>query len=206
MARHARAAVHHDKRRHEGAAFDEVMIMCGIVGIASKQEFSSKELLQSLKRLEYRGYDSFGYVTDSGFMEKNIGEISLPATARNMSIGISHCRWATHGGVTQANAHPHSSCDGSMFIVHNGIIDNYKELRNDMIKKGHKFKSETDSEVIAHFFEEELKSGSMHRAVEEFFASVKGEFAVLLLKKNSGIIYAFKRGSPLDLGIAEGDR
>ena len=178
--------------------------MCGIVGIASKQEFSSKELLQSLKRLEYRGYDSFGYVTDSGFMEKNIGEISLPATARNMSIGISHCRWATHGGVTQANAHPHSSCDGSMFIVHNGIIDNYKELRNDMIKKGHKFKSETDSEVIAHFFEEELKSGSMHRAVKKFFASVKGEFAVLLLKKNSGIIYAFKRGSPLVLGIAEG--
>lgn len=177
--------------------------MCGIVGIASRKEFSSADILKSLKRLEYRGYDSYGFASGSGILKKDVGEIKVEDIG-SFKTAISHCRWATHGGVTQANAHPHSSCDGNISIVHNGILDNYKELRNALADKGHKFKSETDSEVIAHFFEEELKNSDMHRAVEKFFSSVKGEFAVLLLQKNSGMIYAFKRGSPLVLGIADG--
>lgn len=179
--------------------------MCGIVGIVSKNEFSSKELLQSLKRLEYRGYDSFGYATASGHMEKFTGEINADKISDVSSpAAISQTRWATHGGVTQANAHPHSDCSGNLFIVHNGIIDNYKELKKNLECKGHKFNSQTDSEVIAHFFEEELKTKNMKKSVEEFFKSVKGEFAVLLMQKNSDKIYAFKRGSPLVLGLAGG--
>ncbi len=179
--------------------------MCGIVGIVSKKDVSSRQLITMLKRLEYRGYDSFGYATNNGHVEKFVGEIQNDIVDNvSSSVSISHCRWATHGGVTKENAHPHSDCNNELFIVHNGIIDNYLELKKDLESKGHIFKSQTDSEVIAHFFEEELKTKSMKKSVEKFFNTVKGEFAVLLIRKNSDKIYTFKRGSPLVLGLAKG--
>ncbi len=173
--------------------------MCGIIGII-KKNFSSNEALAMLKRLEYRGYDSFGIATDTGLFEKEIGEIrdveSMPC-----NLAIAHTRWATHGGVTKENAHPYSSCDGRIFIVHNGIIDNYAELKKELIAKGHMFRSQTDSEVITHFFEEELKTKSMPGAVEKFFRIARGEFAVIIMIKDDSKLYALKRGSPLSLGI-----
>lgn len=177
--------------------------MCGVIGIVSQSMIRSNDVIEMLRRLEYRGYDSFGIVTDSGLFEKEIGEIR---TVKNNDCNqaIAHTRWATTGGVTQANAHPHADCNNGLFIVHNGIIDNYIEMKKVLESKGHVFKSQTDSEVIAHFFEEELKTKMMSNAAENFFVTAKGEFAVLLIRKNEDKIYAFKRGSPLVLGLANG--
>lgn len=178
--------------------------MCGIVGITSREQFSSRELISSLKRLEYRGYDSFGFATNEGHVEKFVGEIDAnKINDVSSSTMISHCRWATHGGVTQANAHPHGDCSNELFIVHNGIINNYLEMKNELMAKRHEFRSQTDSEVIAHFFEEELKTKDMKEAAREFFKIAGGEFAVLLTRKGDEKIYAFKRGSPLVLGLAD---
>lgn len=177
--------------------------MCGIIGLVSKEEIKSSEVLKALKRLEYRGYDSYGIATDSGLIRKAVGEVNTDVDGE-CNIAISHCRWATHGGVTDENAHPHSCCNDEIFIVHNGIIDNYKEIKTELESLGHVFTSQTDSEVIAHFFEEELKQNSIKNAVENFFNNARGEFAVLLMKKEDKNIYAFKRGSPLVLGLTDG--
>ncbi len=180
--------------------------MCGIVGIVSGKGTPAREAVATLKRLEYRGYDSFGYATNRGSVEKFVGEIGENkingAEANNI---ILHTRWATHGGVTEENAHPHADCNDEIFIVHNGIIDNYLELKGSLAGRGHTFRSQTDSEIISHFFEEELKSTDMKAAVEKFFRLVKGEFAVLLTRKGDDNLYAFKRGSPLVLGIGENE-
>ncbi len=178
--------------------------MCGIVGIVSREPFPVRDIISSLERLGYRGYDSFGFATNTGHTEKFVGAIDggkikdVPSTT-----AISHTRWATHGGVTTANAHPHGDCGGNLYIVHNGIISNYKEIKSGLEQRGHSFRSETDSEVIAHFFEEALKKKDMKEAVREFFSVVDGEFSVLLSRKNDDSIYAFKRGSPLVLGLSD---
>ncbi len=188
----------------ENCVIIDVGHMCGIVGITSKNPVPVREFLSSLKRMDYRGYDSYGFVTDSVGVKKKVGEISVEEDGM-MACGISHCRWATHGGVTKENAHPHADCAESLFAVHNGIIDNYQELKDELIKKGHKFRSETDSEVIAHFFEERGKEGKKTgEAAEEFFRRAKGEFAILLMRKGEHKLHALKRGSPLVLGIADG--
>ena len=184
--------------------------MCGIVGFVSKNSFSSKDLLNALKKLEYRGYDSAGIaMLDNNFnCVKAIGEISeleKKIEDKKACIGIAHTRWATHGGVSEENTHPHFSCDKSIAIVHNGIIDNYQELKKELEKAGHTFISETDSEVIAHFFEEELKTKGIKQSVEKFFSTVKGEFAILIARKGDDKLYAMKRGSPLVLGVGENE-
>ena len=171
--------------------------MCGIIGLARKG-FSSEEALSMLKRLEYRGYDSFGVATDSGLFEKEIGEIKS-IKSNTCSLAIAHTRWATHGGVTRENAHPHADCSERIFVVHNGIINNYQEIRKSL--SGHIFRSETDTEVIAHFFEEKLKTMDIKSAVSDFFRSVEGEFAIVMMIKGDKKLYALKRGSPLSLGI-----
>ena len=179
--------------------------MCGIIGIASKTEFPSRRLLERLKRLEYRGYDSYGYY-DLHEMKKFVGGIRIESAPENVMTrtGMSHTRWATHGGVTEANAHPHVSCDGRVIIAHNGILENYEEIRNDLKTKGHRFVSECDSEVIAHFLEEGLKSKPMEKVLVDFLAAAKGEFAFLAMIKGHDEIFAVKRDSPLVLGITDG--
>lgn len=173
------------------------MIVCGIIGLAAKN-FSSDEALGMLRRLEYRGYDSFGIVTDSGLFEKEIGEIR-PVRSNTCSLAICHTRWATHGGVTRENAHPHTDCSGNIFLVHNGIISNYEELRKSI--GSHVYSSQTDTEVIVHFFEEKLKSGDVKSAALEFFQKAEGEFAIVMMVRGDKNLYALKRGSPLSMGL-----
>jgi len=179
--------------------------MCGIVGIASKNAVPCSSVVSSLKRLEYRGYDSWGIATSGGFVSKAIGEIpSKPDFDAEANIAISHTRWATHGGVTQQNAHPHADCTKSLFIVHNGILENYVELKQSLEQRGHLFNSQTDSEVVAHYFEQKLREGkTIEDAIPEFMASAKGTFAILIMQKGCDKLYAIKRDSPLVLGIMD---
>lgn len=172
--------------------------MCGIIGIVRKEKFESNDVLKMLKRLEYRGYDSFGIATDSGLFEKEIGEIKFISN-NSCNLAISHTRWSTHGGVTKANAHPHADCSGNIFLVHNGILENYLEFRKHLTV--HKFVSETDTEIIAHYFEEKLKAKSVKEAVLDFMNDAEGTFAIVLMIRGDKNLYAFKRGSPLSLGL-----
>jgi glucosamine--fructose-6-phosphate aminotransferase (isomerizing) len=176
--------------------------MCGIVGIAARKGFPTSLLLGRLKRLEYRGYDSFGYY-DGRELKKAVGSIVVDGRSLTRT-GISHTRWATHGGVTEANAHPHASCDGSVVVVHNGIIENFEELKKGLVRKGHRFASETDSEVISHYFEEGLKTRPVESVIVDFLKAAQGTFAVLLMIRGRDEIYAIKRDSPLVLGVANG--
>src|SRR3990167_10843563 len=146
--------------------------MCGIFGYVGKKNNASQITFEGLKLLEYRGYDSWGIaakVESSKFkvqsssskfiVEKHIGKIgdinfNSQLSTLNSQLSIGHTRWATHGGVTVENAHPHLDCTKSIAVVHNGIVENFQELRNDLFKKGHKFLSETDTEVIPHLIEE----------------------------------------------------
>ncbi len=171
--------------------------MCGIIGVV--KETTTDEVLSMLKRLEYRGYDSFGIATEKGLF-KEVGEIK-PVKNDSCSIAIAHTRWATHGGVTKENAHPHADCEQRLFVVHNGIISNYEQLKADL--KGHSFRSDTDSEVIVHYFEEKLKTKTIKEAVKDFFREAEGEFAIVMMIKDDKNIYALKRGSPLSLGLLE---
>ena len=180
--------------------------MCGIIGIVSQEYISSKEIIKALKRLEYRGYDSVGYALNDGTIEKDTGQISLfleKMKDKKFKTGIAHTRWATHGGVSKENAHPHSDCSNNIMIVHNGIIENYLDIKDELLKKGHVFRSETDSEVIAHYFEEKLKNTDIKKAILDFMKEARGTFAVLMIKKGENKIYVFKRDSPLVLGIGE---
>ncbi len=181
--------------------------MCGIVGQISNEKFVITDTVNALKRLEYRGYDSVGVATMEGDIYKDIGHISpfmamLPLVATNAAI--CHTRWATHGKVTKENAHPHASFDGSIFLVHNGIIENHKELKKKLSISGIEFVSKTDTEVIAHYIAYEIQSGlSIVDAIRSFMGVAQGTFAVLLLHKEEQRIYAFKRDSPLVLGILD---
>src|SRR3990167_6953677 len=143
--------------------------MCGIFGYVGKRSDASKVVFEGLKTLEYRGYDSWGIATLNQKLnikdkkltiEKYVGKLPdvLKPQFVNLKshIAFGHTRWATHGGVTGANAHPHLDCKGKIAVVHNGIVENFQELKKGLIKKDHKFVSQTDTEVIAHLVEEEL--------------------------------------------------
>ena len=183
--------------------------MCGIVGIIRKKPFFVKEvLLKVLKRLEYRGYDSVGFATKEGIIKKQTGGISAFTNALTKdyetSLAIAHTRWATHGGVTQLNAHPHFNNDSNIFIVHNGIIDNNSELKADLQKKGVIFLSQTDSEIIPHYIDYQIKQGrSMKQAIVSLIKEIDGTFAILIFEKDKNKLYAVKRDSPLALGITD---
>ncbi len=181
--------------------------MCGIVGITSKKPFSVKDdLIFALKKLEYRGYDSSGIATTEGIVQKEIGGISnlikkLPDSLKSVT-GIGHTRWATHGGITKANSHPHQS--NNIFLAHNGIIENFEELKENLEKKGYKFYSETDSEVIVNYLEEELKKKTPQEAIRTFMREAKGTYGVLFFLKGEDTLWAFKKDSPLCLGVHDG--
>lgn len=177
--------------------------MCGIVGIASDRDFTAGSLLARLKRLEYRGYDSYGFRLGSRTF-KSVGGIRAAGPGRGR-LGIAHTRWATHGGVSERNAHPHLSCDGRIAVVHNGIIGNHEELRRELIRRGHRFAGETDSEVIAHLVEEGLRRKPMAGVLEGLIRRLAGTFAILLTVDGDDRLYALKRDSPLVLGLA-GDK
>jgi glucosamine--fructose-6-phosphate aminotransferase (isomerizing) len=181
--------------------------MCGIVGYRGKKT-AAPILSDSLKKLEYRGYDSFGFATvhDSRiWLEKSTGKISenesRPLPGR---CGIAHTRWATHGGVTENNAHPHTDCDQRIVVVHNGIIENYQELKGMLIGKGHKFISDTDTEIIPHLIEGYMDLG-FEGAVRKAVAELKGRYAIVAMCKDSEKMVAVRRGSPLIIGVGEGE-
>lgn len=184
--------------------------MCGIIGYMGSEDASSI-LLKGLKNLEYRGYDSVGIATlsDSDGIEvkKGVGKIDDVRTRVHFeklsgTIGIGHTRWATHGAVSLANAHPHTDCSKSVAIVHNGIIENHAELRKELEHRGHELKSETDSEVIAHLIEENLSQG-LESACMSAFRQLKGSYAVLAMCEGEEKLVAVRKDSPLVVGLSD---
>ena len=184
--------------------------MCGIVGYIGKGKKTLNVLIDGLKHLEYRGYDSAGvaYVKDNKIqIEKETGRIKNLEKkinyAQESKIGIGHTRWATHGGVTKVNSHPHNS--EKITIVHNGIIENYLELKEKLIKKGYKFKSETDTEVAAVLLNDLYKNNpDILKNIQEFKKEVKGAYAIALICEDDlDTLYAIKKNSPLIIGIGK---
>jgi glucosamine--fructose-6-phosphate aminotransferase (isomerizing) len=182
--------------------------MCGIFGFVARRSQSAATVLSGLQYLEYRGYDSWGIaVACAGEVraEKEVGQIARARTSLpDAPAALGHTRWATHGGVTQANAHPHLDCDGRFALIHNGIVENYRDLGAGL-RPGHIFRSQTDSEVLAHMLEEELeREMDLLAALVAVFRRVQGLSAVAVLDARSGQVAAAKNGSPLVLGWAEG--
>lgn len=184
--------------------------MCGIVAYLGRSEAKSI-LLDALKKLEYRGYDSAGIaiISESGIhYQKEVGKISeLETRLRSVSlpgnIGIAHTRWATHGVPSIQNAHPHYDCEGKIWLVHNGIIENYLELKENLLASGHLFLSETDTEVLVHLIEEEYKRlPILEKAIESALMQIHGAYAITVIHKDEPEkIVAAKVSSPLRLGI-----
>ncbi len=179
--------------------------MCGIIGVAKfKGEIEVKEVIDMLKRLEYRGYDSWGvgFLNNNKLIvEKRVGKIGNVAYKQHTraKAAIAHTRWATHGTVDEKNAHPHISFDGSLALVHNGIIENYTSIRDWLIEKGYKFYTDTDSEVSANLLHYLLNNYEDVTALRLFNKKVKGSFAIVALFR--GKVYALVRGSPLLVGV-----
>lgn len=184
--------------------------MCGIFAIVNdKKQLAAKTTLEGLKRLEYRGYDSWGIAVISEnnqkvVIEKHVGKIGQAKTSLPKgSIAVGHTRWATHGGVTDDNAHPHSDCTGRIVVIHNGIIENYQELKRALIKKKHRFRSETDTEIIAHLIEERVKKELIEKAVFSVFKMLNGSNAIVVLDVKTKTVVACRNGSPLVAGIGK---
>jgi glutamine---fructose-6-phosphate transaminase (isomerizing) len=186
--------------------------MCGIVGILGREPVAGS-LVDALKRLEYRGYDSAGVATlEEGQLAcrraegklRNL-EARLASEPLSGTIGIGHTRWATHGRPTETNAHPHAT--DRLAVVHNGIIENFRELREELEKKGAKFGSETDTEVVAHLVTEEMKNGrSPAEAVGVALPRLRGAFALaFLFKGEDDLLIGARKGSPLAIGYGEGE-
>ncbi|MFC1609218.1 glutamine--fructose-6-phosphate transaminase (isomerizing) [Patescibacteria group bacterium] len=184
--------------------------MCGIVGYIGKNKAQSI-LVDGLKRLEYRGYDSAGFsIVGDGKIEtvKAVGKIvELEKKIKKDSagsIGIAHTRWATHGKPSVKNSHPHSDCGKNIFLVHNGIIENYQELKSELLELGHNFKSETDSEVVVHLIEDLMKKNDFKTAVEKTLRMLKGTYGLAVVsKKDPEKLIIARNGSPLLLGIGK---
>ena len=191
--------------------------MCGIVGYTGK-ELALSPVLEGLRKLEYRGYDSAGIalITNAGeklWIEKRAGKLGnleeiLGDKAPNSHSGIGHTRWATHGGPTDENAHPHLDNEGKLAVIHNGIIENYLELRQQLEKAGHIFKSETDSESVAHLLSDSRKKhgGDLAAAMREVCQQLRGSFTLLAIHSDQpGRIVGARRNSPLVVGVGDGE-
>ena len=180
--------------------------MCGIVGYTGRRA-ATPILVRGLKRLEYRGYDSFGIATVGSAIEvyKKAGRIPdsgvVPVDLAGCT-GIGHTRWATHGEPNEINAHPHVDCGGRIAVVHNGVIENYAELKRNLQERGHTFRSETDTEVIAHLIEERY-DGDLLAAVNAVLPLLRGSYAILVIACDSQRIVAARDASPLVLGIGD---
>lgn len=185
--------------------------MCGIFGYVGAKSTAAEIVFEGLRTLEYRGYDSWGVAVKKNkqiSLEKHVGKIGNKNLSNEISnlksqISIGHTRWATHGGVTETNAHPHVDCTKQLTVVHNGIIENFQELKKDLVTKGHTFISETDSEVVVHLIEEHLKTKGLASATRDTFNSLQGMNAIVVAYAPSKEIIAAKNGSPLVIGLGE---
>ena len=190
--------------------------MCGIIGYTGKSSALSP-VIDGLRRLEYRGYDSAGIAlpTQIGkplFIEKRAGKLKNLEDALNKTpnstSGIGHTRWATHGGPTDTNAHPHLDNEGKLALIHNGIIENYVQLRAELEKRGHKFKSETDSESVVHLLSDARKenNGDLAAAMRSDCKQIKGSFTLLAIHADApSTIVGARRNSPLVVGVGQGE-
>ncbi len=183
--------------------------MCGIFAYTGEKNNAPELIFEGLKSLEYRGYDSWGIAArikeKKGFeVERNTGKLPLKNSfAKKSDFAIGHTRWATHGGVTVENAHPHLDCTKKIAVVHNGIIENYESLKKDLLKKGHKFTSDTDTEVVPHLIEEYLRKEGFASSVRDVFNLLKGFNAIVVSYAPSSEIIACKNGSPLIAGVGK---
>ncbi len=191
--------------------------MCGIVGYTGK-ELALSPVLEGLRRLEYRGYDSAGIALAVGvgeklWIEKRAGKLGnleeiLGDSVPESHSGIGHTRWATHGGPTDQNAHPHMDNEGKLALIHNGIIENYLELRAELEKRGHIFKSETDTESVAHLLSDARKAhnGDLAAAMRDVCGQLRGSFTLLAIHSDEpGRIVGARRNSPLVVGVGDGE-
>ncbi|MBI2638479.1 glutamine--fructose-6-phosphate transaminase (isomerizing) [Candidatus Peregrinibacteria bacterium] len=200
-------------------ALASLALMCGIIAYKGKRTNAAEIVLKGLKKLEYRGYDSWGVAVRSNHTKQisiykrtgKIGELNLKNIKLPVgNLAMAHSRWATHGGVTQKNAHPHASCGNRIVVIHNGIIENFLALKKELQKKGHKFISETDTEVAAHLIEEYLKGlrvegrglrvQKLKEAVQKALKRMEGRSAFLVMSTDCDAIVAARRGSPLIIG------
>ncbi|HWA34459.1 MAG TPA: glutamine--fructose-6-phosphate transaminase (isomerizing) [Cyclobacteriaceae bacterium] len=188
--------------------------MCGIVAYVCRRQ-ASQVIVKGLKRLEYRGYDSTGIALLNGALNiyKKKGKVSelesyLKGFDLNSHIGMGHTRWATHGEPNDENAHPHYSATKKLAIIHNGIIENYGALKHELLRKGHKFLSETDTEVFVHFIEDiqEQEKCSLDEAVRLALTKVVGAYAIVVMSfENPDMLIAARKGSPLVVGVGKGE-
>ncbi len=191
--------------------------MCGIFGITTNQNKSvGKIALEAIRRLEYRGYDSCGIVTqyesqllvkkDAGKIEEIHQKVKLDEFPNGCRVALAHTRWATHGPPTKINSHPHLDCNNKIAVIHNGILENFFELKEELTSKGHVFKSETDTEIIPHLIEENMKNnGDLKEAVVSAVKKCKGAYGLAICHADyPDTIIAVRRESPLIIGIEEG--
>ena len=183
--------------------------MCGIIGCAGRSE-TLDVLLSGLEGLEYRGYDSAGVALSNGDLSvcKREGEIQRLQQAVTSDldgrVGIGHTRWSTHGPPSDANAHPHTDCTGEVAVVHNGIVENYADLRAELRDRGHEFDSDTDSEVVPHLIEEKLAAGATFEAAfRAAVARLEGSYALAAVSADSEALLATRQDSPLVLGVGD---
>jgi glucosamine--fructose-6-phosphate aminotransferase (isomerizing) len=186
--------------------------MCGIFGYVGNKSNAAEIVLDGLKRLEYRGYDSWGVAavpvsSQRIAVKKKAGKIG-DANVRDLpksTLAFGHTRWATHGGVTDLNAHPHLDCSGTIALIHNGIFENYEEIKKKLATRGHHFRSETDTEVAVHLIEEYAHSMMFTKAVQKAFNDMKGLNAIIVLDTRDHKLIAARNGSPLVVGFGSGE-
>src|SRR6187399_547206 len=185
--------------------------MCGIIGYIGSKEVVPV-LIEGLRRLEYRGYDSAGVaVVHDGAIElrRSAGKLARLEEAIAVSplegdYGIGHTRWATHGRPTEENAHPHRDCKNRVVVVHNGIIENYLELKRELKATGHKFVTETDTEIVAHLVEQESRGDGLAAAVRRALARLRGLFALVLISADEpNTIVTVRNGPPVVVGLGK---
>src|SRR6476469_4760837 len=187
--------------------------MCGIVGYIGPKDVVPV-LIDGLRRLEYRAYDSAGVaVVHEGAVElrRSAGERSnlddvIDAHPISGDYGVGHTRWATHGRPTEENAHPHRDCTGKIVVVHNGIIENYLDLKLELQRQGHTFVTETDTEIVAHLVEREMKSDGLEMAVRRALLLMRGHFALVLISADDpDKIVTVRNGPPIVVGLGDNE-
>src|SRR5437868_9866077 len=187
--------------------------MCGIIGYIGSKEVVPV-LIDGLRRLEDRGYDSAGVavVRDGAVnLRRSAGKLSnleevIGADPISGDYGVGHTRWATHGRPTEENAHPHRDCSGKVVVVHNGIIENYLDLKRELQQQGHTFVTETDTEIVAHLVEREMRTDGLENAVRRALVLMRGLFALVLISVDDPEkIVAVRNGPPIVVGLGDGE-